>query len=68
MNVPPAGLWRGTQGLFPFAIVWNGFMAVFTPFMLTAIFNGKGADQAAWIVPHSCRCFGSWALAFCWVG
>jgi hypothetical protein len=51
MNVPPAGLWRGTQGLFPFAIVWNGFMAVFTPFTLTAIFNGKGADQAAWIVP-----------------
>src|SRR5437764_2342599 len=52
MNVPPAGLWRGTQGLFPFAIVWNGFMAVFTPFMLMAIFRGKGADQsAAWIVP-----------------
>src|SRR5438552_7380066 len=52
INVPPAGLWRGTQGLFPFAILWLGFMSVFTPVFLVGIFRGKGAEQAAaWIAP-----------------
>jgi len=52
INVPPSGLWRGSQGLFPFAIVWLGFMSVFTPVFLVGIFRGKGADQAAaWIAP-----------------
>jgi len=30
LTVPPAGLWRGSKGLFFFALVWCGFVAVFT--------------------------------------
>jgi hypothetical protein len=32
--VPPAGLWRGSKGLFFFALMWCGFMVVFTTVMV----------------------------------
>ena len=32
--VPPQGLWKGSQGLFAFSLVWNGFMTVFTGLMI----------------------------------
>jgi hypothetical protein len=32
--VPPAGLWKGGKGLFVFAVIWCGFMTVFTTLML----------------------------------
>jgi hypothetical protein len=50
INVPPAGLWRGTQGLFPFAILWNGFMSVFTPVLLVGIFGNKAQEQSAYLI------------------
>lgn len=34
ISVPPKGLWKGSQGLFLFSLIWNGFMAVFTMGML----------------------------------
>jgi hypothetical protein len=34
--VPPAGLWKGSQGLFFFSLLWNGFMVVFTAIMIFA--------------------------------
>ncbi len=43
ITLPAAGLWRGSKGLFFFAIVWNGFMAVFT----TAI--ALGGDWQHWV-------------------
>ena len=36
ISVPPKGLWRGSQGLFAFSLLWNGFMIVFTGGMLKA--------------------------------
>src|SRR6266850_7930981 len=42
IQIPPAGLWRGTQGLFFFALIWNGCMALFTLFVLGALFGGNG--------------------------
>ncbi len=33
ISVPPKGLWKGSQGLFLFSLMWNGFMAVFTVLM-----------------------------------
>ncbi len=30
IKIPPAGLWRGSKGLFFFSILWNGFMVMFT--------------------------------------
>jgi hypothetical protein len=52
IQIPAAGLWRGTHGLFAFALIWNGFMTVFTVAMLGTFF-GAGAmkDQAIWILP-----------------
>src|SRR2546423_243730 len=52
IKVPPAGLFGGTQGLFVFALIWNGFVGVFTVVML-AVFLGTAAkhDQAIWIAP-----------------
>src|SRR5262249_45988138 len=32
--VPPAGLWRGSKGLFLFSLIWCGFMAVFDGLLL----------------------------------
>lgn len=32
--VPPKGLWKGSQGLFGFSLLWNGFMSVFTVLMI----------------------------------
>jgi hypothetical protein len=34
LTVPPAGLWRGSKGLFAFALFWLGFMVVFTTMVL----------------------------------
>jgi hypothetical protein len=42
MSVPPAGLWRGSRGLFLFAVVWCAFIAVFT--VLATV--GRLAEQA----------------------
>src|SRR5438874_13652786 len=52
ITVPPAGLFGGTQGLFVFALIWNGFVGVFTAVML-GVFLGTAAkhDQAIWIAP-----------------
>lgn len=52
IQIPPAGLWRGTHGLFTVALFWNGFMTVFTAAMLGAFF-GAGAmkDHAVWLLP-----------------
>jgi hypothetical protein len=50
ITVPPAGLGKGTHGLFAFAILWNGFMGVFTPVLLIGIFRGKGVEQGAALI------------------
>lgn len=33
ISVPPKGIWKGSQGLFFFSLLWNGFMVVFTVLM-----------------------------------
>jgi hypothetical protein len=47
--VPPAGIWRGSKGLFFFALFWCGFMAMFTGF---SVFAGNkdsgGVPLAFW--------------------
>ena len=42
LTVPAAGLWRGSRGLFFFALVWCGFMAVFTVGAAIAGFEWDG--------------------------
>ena len=50
ITVPPAGLWKGTHGLFVFAILWNGVIGVLTPLLLVGIFTGKGVEQGAALI------------------
>jgi hypothetical protein len=40
ITVPPAGLWRGSKGLFFFALLWNGFVGAF---MVVALRSSSGA-------------------------
>ena len=42
--VPPAGLWRGSWGLFFFALVWCGFMVFFTTLTGASMFKGGGIE------------------------
>ncbi len=45
LTVPPAGIMRGSKGLFVFGIIWNTFMTVFTTIFLTASKSKKEADE-----------------------
>jgi hypothetical protein len=52
IKVPPAGLVGGTQGLFVFALIWNGIVGLITAVMLAALFGAAAKhDQAFWIAP-----------------
>jgi len=58
INVPAQGVWKATKGLFVFAIIWNGIVAMISVCMLAGIIGAtqavpvKKADAAAlWIVP-----------------
>jgi hypothetical protein len=62
IQIPPAGLWRGSQGLFVFALIWNSFMLVFSIVMLGAFFGGADGnkDKVVWILPLFLSIF--WAV------
>ena len=54
IEIPAAGLWKGSKGLFAMAVLWNGFMAVFTPCMVGSLLGVKQANNAAealWVLP-----------------
>lgn len=34
LTIPPAGLWKGSKGLFLFSILWNAFVSVFVILMI----------------------------------
>ncbi len=42
ITVPPAGLWKGSHGLFGFGLLWCGFMTVFSSMFL---FIGANAQN-----------------------
>jgi hypothetical protein len=41
ITIPPVGLWRGSSGLFFFALVWNAIIAIITFCLLVAIASGN---------------------------
>jgi len=49
--VPPAGLWRGSKGLFSFALMWCGFMTVFTTLMITSGLKTEGGSAVNVLFP-----------------
>jgi len=34
VSIPPAGIWKGSKGLFFFSLCWNGFIVFFTTVMV----------------------------------
>ncbi len=46
LRVPPAGIRKGSKGLFVMAIFWNAFMVLFTSLFL---FAGPAKEEQAWI-------------------
>ena len=46
LNIPPAGLWRGSKGFILFPIAWCAFMAVFTTVALLPGTKREGATLA----------------------
>ena len=53
IKVPAAGLFAGTQGLFVFALIWNGIIGVITVVALAVFFDTAPGrhDQAIWWHP-----------------
>jgi hypothetical protein len=62
IQVPPAGLWKGSSGMFFFALLWNGFMTVFTSAVICGGLNSedKPDETALWIFPLFLALF--WAV------
>ncbi len=40
IEVPPAGVWKGSKGLFAFSLLWCGFMALVSIFLIFAEGDG----------------------------
>lgn len=61
IKVPPAGIWKGSSGLFVFSLAWNGAMFLFTGLCILAILgdNVKG-DNSVWLAPLFLSIF--WAV------
>lgn len=57
INVPPAGLWRGSGGLFVFALLWNAILVVIAAMFVVIALNAK-PDKDAWIFPLALSLFG----------
>ena len=53
IEVPAAGLWRGSSGLFAFAVLWNGIIGIISFCLLGSILGVKKAagNEALWIFP-----------------
>lgn len=49
ITVPPAGLWKGSRGLFGFGVLWCGFMTVFTSMMVGIGAFGK-VEGNVWLM------------------
>lgn len=50
IRIPPAGLRKGTSGLFTFSLVWNGAMLLFTTLFVFAMFNHQANNDGMWVV------------------
>ena len=49
LTIPPAGLRRGSKGLFAFSLVWNGFMTVLTIGVIVAVTTQSPLPDKPWL-------------------
>ena len=52
IEIPPAGVWKGSKGMFAFALAWNAFMSIF---IVVGILGAVGAikvegDGPPWLM------------------
>ncbi len=40
LTIPPEGIWRGSQGMFPVGLVWSAVLAVVTGLFASDVFQG----------------------------
>ncbi|MCA9144931.1 MAG: hypothetical protein KDB05_19185 [Planctomycetales bacterium] len=52
IEIPPAGLWKGSKGLFVFALLWNAFVSIFLVVGVLAAFGQieVDGDGPPWIM------------------
>jgi hypothetical protein len=60
IRVPPAGLWRGSRGLFLFALFWNVFVLLLSIVMTSAWLAAADEDGEWWVLPLVLSIF--WAV------
>jgi hypothetical protein len=50
IHVPPSGLWKGSKGLFAFAILWNGFISIFVVLVILSLIGvlPRDVDSSPW--------------------
>ncbi len=59
LTIPPAGVVKGSRGLFAFSVLWNGFMTAFTIAVITGITSINASCDTALLVT---LCAGFWAI------
>lgn len=60
LTIPPAGLRKGSRGLFAFAVLWCGFMTVFTTGIVAGPLLGASFSGSIWAMVGFCALF--WAI------
>jgi hypothetical protein len=48
ITVPPAGLWKGSKGLFAFGLLWSGAMTLFTVLIGFSMLQPKAKADMPW--------------------
>src|SRR5262245_6673640 len=52
IQIPPAGLWRGTHGFFAIALIWNAIIGFITLIMLGVLLGSDAKkEKAVWAIP-----------------
>ncbi|MBP89455.1 MAG: hypothetical protein CMJ64_22555 [Planctomycetaceae bacterium] len=52
IDIPPAGIWKGSRGLTFFAVIWNGFLSIFITVIvlsMTGAIEVEG-DKPGWLM------------------
>lgn len=61
LTIPPAGLWRGSKGMFGMAVSWCVFMTVFSGFtVIGPLIGATKPNPSIWI--FAIFCVGFWAI------
>jgi hypothetical protein len=63
ITVPPRGAWKASKGLLSFAILWLGFMTIFTTMLIVIPLAGGSVSGSIWVMYFMCGVFWMIGLA-----